>query len=377
MGGNSLVKVLIFADFRSPHARGWADGLEEVGIQTLRVASLGEPTAPTADVRRGAGQQMARRLPATAGHRIRTAEAVVRQVARRSELRRAVAEFRPHIVHALRVPYEGVSALAAVGNEVPVVVSTWGQDFVAQAASDSVLRAWIRRVLPHAAGLIADVPEDLSRARTYGLPGVPTAVAAANFGMAASPPRRLPVRSPMVTYIRGVAPHINYLEFLAAIPEIVAHARTDIRFTGIGLAALPEGRELAADRAFGARINLTDKLNLLQFSEVIRASVATCSPATSDGMPISVLSSLAEGRKTLVAPLPQYADMARQTESLVLMGGADRSAIAEAVLALDEQWAVAEAGEVTTSPFVPEAYDRARNAQIVPDFYDQVLRARS
>lgn len=368
------MKVLLFADFRSPHALGWAAGLDEIGIESLRVASLGELAETAADVRRGAGQQMARRLSATSGHRIRTTEALVRQRSRRRALQQSVAEFRPDLVHALRLPYEGVSALSALANDVPVVISTWGQDFVAQAAADPVLRSWIRRALPRASGLIADVAEDLGRARDYGLEGVPTAVAAANFGMTAAAPRQIDLASPMVTYTRGIGPHINYLDFIRAIPEIIARARTNLRFTGIGLASLGEAQELATDPIVGPRLSLTDKIGLEEFNAIVRESSATCSPATSDGMPISVLRSLAEGCATLVAPLPQFVDLASQTRSLVLMRGADRNAIVDAVLDLDGRWAE-RLGSTLSAPFVPEIYDRSRNAVKVPTFYDRVLRA--
>lgn len=368
------MKVLLFADFRSPHALGWAKGLEEIGIETLRVASLDEVAEAAVDVRRGAGQQMARRLSAKSGHRIRTMEAILRQRSRRRALKQYVAEFRPDLVHALRLPYEGVSALSSLANDVPVVVSTWGQDFVAQAAADPVLRAWIRRTLSCASGLIADVPEDLGRARDYGLGDVPTAVAAANFGMTAAAPRQIDLESPMVTYTRGIGSHINYLEFIRAIPEIIARAKTNLRFTCIGLSSIGEARELATDPIVGPRIRLTGKIGLEEFNEIVRESSATCSPATSDGMPVSVLKSLAEGCATLVAPLPQFVDLASQTRSLVLMRGADRDDIIDAVLELDGLWAK-RLGSTSSTPFVPEIYDRSRNAVIVPNFYARVLGA--
>lgn len=372
------MRVLVFADFRSPHAIGWADGLEAGGIDVLRVSSIGEvgDTAATG-ARSSFGIQMARRLSTRAGHHVRTAEALARQWSRQQVLRSAIGDFGPDLVHALRLPYEGVAALTALRSaSIPVVVSTWGQDFAAQAASDAVLRRWIRRTLPSAAGLVVDVPDDLERGRAFGLADVPTLVAAANFGILPAKERDVQFAVPTVTYTRGLTTHVDYEAFVQAIPIVLSRARSGIQFVGVGLADLPSARRIAGDPEFATRVVLTPKVDSVQFAQLLKRSTATCSPAVSDGMPLSVLQSLAEGCTTLVGPLPQYAEIARQTPQMKIMRGTDAESIAEAVLELDAAWASGPP-VARSEPFVPPIYDRRRNAEVVPEFYDRVLHSWS
>ena len=49
------------------------------------------------------------------------------------EFLRILAEVKPDLVHALRVPFEGMLAAAAPAVEIPLIVSIWGNDLTFHA----------------------------------------------------------------------------------------------------------------------------------------------------------------------------------------------------------------------------------------------------
>src|SRR5437660_1220792 len=58
-------------------------------------------------------------------------------------VRRLVADIRPDLVHAMRIPYEGILASLAVRG-VPLLVSVWGNDFTLHATRDRMLGSLTR-----------------------------------------------------------------------------------------------------------------------------------------------------------------------------------------------------------------------------------------
>ena len=135
----SARRVTIVADYSSPIARQWTAGIAARGI-SVRVLSTVTPGAPVDDLidsvetiarpldslarrllgRRsggGPGPPVAGRWPMLGEFRRRLTPLAVRLTARAVE--RAVAEHRPDLVHALRIPSEGMAAARAVGGRVP------------------------------------------------------------------------------------------------------------------------------------------------------------------------------------------------------------------------------------------------------------------
>src|SRR5699024_4293444 len=149
---------------------------------------------------------------------------------------------------------------------VPVVVSTWGQDFLPQAQDSRLLAAWMRWVLSRTAGLHHDAKTDLQRALLHGLdPATPTLFAAGNFGVDRSlfsaEPRE---RSGHIVYPRGPQGFSNPMLFLETA-AILAQDE-DLRFTAVGLEGYAEAEEFVASRDLGGRIRLTSRLDRDQFA---------------------------------------------------------------------------------------------------------------
>jgi len=87
----------------------------------------------------------------------------------RQSSHRVLREFKPDLVHALRIPNE-TFVLAGL-NEGPKIASVWGQDFIYNCRH-SVLHRWLtKRALPHIDAITADCQRDLNLSIKYGYQG--------------------------------------------------------------------------------------------------------------------------------------------------------------------------------------------------------------
>lgn len=358
------MRVLLYADLRSPHALGWATGLREAGIEFDALSSHSAPEGSRVD-RRDYAAKVARTIPASIAEKLRTLEAATRLPARRAALR-AVADSRYDLIHALRLPYEGLTALDAVRN-VPVVVSTWGQDFTAQAGNDAVLRRWIRRSLPLAAGLHADVAADVARASTYGLGDVPTIVAAGNFGIDTKLFHPRARTSPLVVYVRGLRPYVDHGAFLRAASALMARDPAT-QFAGIGLSGITSAERLQASS--NGRFRTYSNLDRNAFAELIGSATVAVSPSHTDGMPNSVLEALASGCTVVAWPLPQLAELQLLNCDILFDESKSFTGLAETIEnALKKATSLAP---IDPMQLIPEEYHRARNVKVVREFYQEV-----
>src|SRR5262249_30917405 len=86
-------------------------------------------------------------------------------------LRRLIAHLNPDVVHAMRIPFEGLLAShALMRSPVPLVLSVWGNDFTYFAAKYPIIRLLTVRALRRADGLHTDCKRDQQLGFGYGFP---------------------------------------------------------------------------------------------------------------------------------------------------------------------------------------------------------------
>ena len=87
---------------------------------------------------------------------------------KRGRLQRLVERHRPDLVHAMRIPFEGIAAGELTG--LPVIVSVWGNDFTLRADRNRMMATATRRALATAEVLHCDCHRDARMAREWGFP---------------------------------------------------------------------------------------------------------------------------------------------------------------------------------------------------------------
>ncbi len=89
-----------------------------------------------------------------------------RFVARARDL---ITSVKPDIVHALRIPFEGILAAKATPARLPLLISVWGNDFTLFAGRNPLISRQTRRTLERADALLCDCRRDLTLAeRDWG-----------------------------------------------------------------------------------------------------------------------------------------------------------------------------------------------------------------
>jgi glycosyltransferase involved in cell wall biosynthesis len=383
-GGFPVRRILLYGDFRSPHAHGMRDGLVAAGHEVLAVSSevvdcpgVLSPKDFLSRVRQR-GATMARSPDSYGSTRlarsvsvIQTAHTVLdlaRLPARRSFLRRVIRDFNPDVVHALRLPYEGLTALSTT-RRVPVVVSTWGSDFEPMASRDVILRSWLKLMLPRARGIHVDKPGDYRRALEYGFKGdAPHLYSAGNFGIDSERFHRADLKEKgLVVYARRPNPGFNYRGFVKAILEL--DPSIQYRAVGVGLAEVRN--ELVAE--FGEntleRIDLTERLATEEFAELMRKADIVVSPAYWDGTPNSVIEAYVCGCSVVVGRLPQFEDLVKEGLDLHLVDIESWHGMHQRI-----QMLLTQEDNSSVSRVLPLEFDRVANEARFSALYEQILK---
>ena len=238
------MKILFVADGRSPIAQNWiryfakhGDGVHEVHLASTFVcpkdmdfALKGLEIIPVAF----SGLKKSTQPPGTASARTLGLRTAIRQwfgpltIRRAAErLRGYIERVKPDLVHAMRIPYEGMLAADAYTG-VPLIVSTWGNDFTLHATSTQLMSHYTNWTLQVADALHADCQRDVRLAREWGFDrDKPAFVAPGNGGIRTDifypPPTS--VEEPIIINPRGFRPYVCNEAFFKAIPRPDRDAR--------------------------------------------------------------------------------------------------------------------------------------------------------
>jgi len=163
------MKILFVADGRSPTAINWmryfVDKGDEVHLASLYTCSpelalkslhlLPFPLGGV-DTSKGSGAGLIKKIvPPSIRTRIRQSLVPSRIQQSSDALKTVIAEIKPDIIHALRIPYEGMTA-ALADPEMPLLVSVWGNDFTLHADSNRRMRDLTRQTMERVDALLAD-----------------------------------------------------------------------------------------------------------------------------------------------------------------------------------------------------------------------------
>lgn len=379
----TAIKVLIYADFRSPHAKAWADGMIEAGVTVIRLSSHqvsefkddGEKTNA-----QGTRQRIATWLHTTNG----PLGKVIRWLPFRqwihsifyllitsrhevNAIRHAIEQHKPDLIHSLRIPYESVSVLKAEP-QIPWIVSTWGQDFVPQASSDWLLRRWTRTVLANVDGVTYDSPPDYKRALAYGLnPNLPHIYCAGNLGVNTnifyddSKPKTL------VVYPRKMSPYSNYLAFVEVSSRLIEKSK--YQFVAIGLEQIRPEINRRHPELSTEKFITTGTLDQASYGEYIRRAKVVVSPNYSDGTPNSILEALAAGSIVVAGYLPQLKHLAiLNPHRLFLIDPEDSEQIEHGILAAIDS-------DPQSALVLPDAYERDKATKMITELYSFVVNS--
>ena len=280
-------------------------------------------------------------------------------------LNEIVAEVQPDIVHAMRVPYEGM--LAGLAKSIaedfpPLLISIWGNDFTLHAPSTPLMRRATRIALRAADALHADCERDVRLAAKWGFDvSKPSIVLPGAGGIDMSifyPPRDTSLRgnssaeatskteretavsqkeaphsdaSPLIINPRGFRGYVRNDTFFKSIP-LVLRERPDAKFICPTMAGEAQAENWVRELGITESVTLTAPLTREQLADTFRSAQILVSPSTHDGTPNSLIEGMACGCFPICGDLESIREWITDGENGLLIDPSKPQELADAIL---------------------------------------------
>lgn len=371
------MKLLFIADGRSPIATNWIGYFVQAGYEVhlastfaceppLALASLSFIPVAFSGVKGGSqvsprGGKASNLIWGATTVRARTmlrqalGPITLRKAARR--LRRLIEEIRPDLVHAMRIPYEGMLAATAMhvpvkqaptgipeggGRETPpLLISVWGNDFTLHAVSNPWMARHTRLALQRADALHTDCQRDLRIARDWGfrpekpsivLPGAGGVQIDLFFPPDPEGPGESSLRSRSVINPRGFRAYVRNDTFFRAIPIVLAN-RPEVRFVCPGMAGERRALDWIKDLGIENSVELLPHLSREGMADQFHRAAVSVSLTEHDGTPNTLLEAMACGCFPVAGDLESIREWISPGVNGLLVDPGEPQELARAILA--------------------------------------------
>ena len=353
------MRVTLVADGRSPITRRWLRSAASAGVQFDLISSF--PCEKPPEVRGFIVIPLAfSSLAVSKGHSPGLAPAWVKRfrpplqrlrawlgplTIRRckSAFLQALHQFQPDVVHALRIPYEGMLA-SFTPQHIPFSLSIWGNDLTLHARSSPLLAAATRRALARADGILADADRDLNLALAWGFHADnPRLNVPGNGGidfeeidalLADLPPAPdwLPGDRIFILNPRGIRPAYVLQDTFFASASIAVQKMPKIFFLCAAMQGQPQAEAWLKEyhlEEHARLLPLMDQRELWALAARCRASVSL---AIHDGTPNTLLESMACGCLPIAGDIASLREWIRPEANGLLVDPYNPAGVAQAIL---------------------------------------------
>jgi glycosyltransferase involved in cell wall biosynthesis len=385
------MRLLFVADGRSPIALNWmqyfADRGDEVflastfacqptlklsGLEIVPVAFSGVKSASAASSRPRSRLWGASTLQLRIVLRQWLGPLTISRAARR--LRGVIERVKPDLVHAMRIPYEGMLAADAVAGLTPLLVSVWGNDFTLHAPSTPLMRHYTEWTLKVADALHADCQRDIRLGKQWGFSvNKPTLVAPGSGGIRIDVfyPPSTPIAAPLVVNPRGFRAYVRNDIFFQAIP-LVLKERPDARFACAGMAGERQVIDWIEKLGIGSAVELLPPRPYAEMADLFRSAQVVVSPTTHDGTPNTLLEALACGCFPVAGDLESIREWITPGKNGLLVDASNASTLAAAILRGLNETALRRQAAEQNAAIIAGRAEYTRNMALAAKFYEKI-----
>lgn len=339
------MRLLFVADGRSPTALNWMRHWIERGDEIYLASTFAcNPDLPLKGLDfTPVAFSRAKKLtsfPSSASTRTLGPRTVIRQwlgpltIPRAARGLKAVIErVKPDLIHAMRIPYEGMLAADAY-SDIPLIVSVWGNDFTLHALSTPLMRHYTHWSLSVADGLHTDCQRDVRLAKQWGYSvNKPTLVAPGNGGIRTDIfyPPSAPMEKPVVINPRGIRAYVRNDVFFKAIP-LVLEKMPQARFVCSSMAGEAQAIQWIRELNIEHAVQLQPALPHAQMAEEFRRARVIVSPSVHDGTPNSLLEGMACGCFPVAGNLESIREWITPNQNGLLTDATNPRALADSIL---------------------------------------------
>ena len=405
------MRILLVADGRSPNTLHWLSTLltlsyqvrlvssypcsRPAGVQDFtviplafgQVAGLGTPPVRAASPALHRSTWI-RRLISQARPIFLTARYILGPYAVRRQAQQFVRFIEadpPDLVHALRIPFEGMLATATPAGML-FVVSIWGNDLTLHAKGSPWMRAMTTRCLARADALIADAHRDIRLGHAWGFAaGRPTLVVPGSGGIDLAEINRphpfttgsvtgyLPAGVPLIVNPRGSRPgSVRNDVFFRAIPRVL-RSHPEAIFLCPSLDRQPEALRWIKRLNLQTHVRLMPQLPQDQLWNIFQHAQIFVSPSQHDGTPNSLLEAMACGCFPIVGDIESLREWITPGVNGLLVDPTSPEALAEAILTALNSPELRYRATAINIALIKERAEVGPTRQAIDQFYHQVL----
>ncbi len=387
-----IMRILFVVDGRSPIAQNWIRHFAACGDEVYLASTFACSAGVDFPIKRleiipvaFSALKKADQHPGSASARTLGLRTVVRQWFGPLTIRRAAQRLRgfieqtkPDLIHAMRIPYEGMLAADSHAPHVgrPLIVSTWGNDFTLHAPSTRLMSHYTRWTMQVADALHADCHRDLRLAREWGF-GVekPGLVIPGNGGVRSNifyPPAK-PVEEPVIINPRGFRPYVRNDAFFKAIPLLLAK-HPNARFIFASIAGEPQAVQWVRELNISNAVEFLSPLPHAKMAEVFRRAQIVASPSIHDGTPNTLLEGIACGCFPIAGDLESIREWITPNENGLLFDSTSPQSIADAILFAIENKSLRNKAAGLNQNIIATRAEYRQNMQKAKEFYEEVMR---
>jgi hypothetical protein len=294
------------------------------------------------------------------------------------KLRAFIQDVQPDIIHAMRIPYEGMltaEALSGMTIKTRFIVSVWGNDFTLHAPSTPLMSYYTRKTMKSVHALHADCERDVRLAQTWGLSlDKPTLVTPGNGGIRSDvfyPPSE-PVTNPTIINPRGFRSYVKNEAFFKSIPLVLAK-RSDARFICSSMQGESQALQWMKELKIEHAVQLNPPLSHTQMGDVFRSAQVVVSPSIHDGTPNSLLEGMACGCFPIAGDLESIREWITHAQNGLLVDPNNPQAIADAILIALEREDLRREAAGLNAKIISARAEYGGNMEKVVEFYEAVL----
>jgi glycosyltransferase involved in cell wall biosynthesis len=255
-----------------------------------------------------------------------------------ARLSQVIRQVQPDLIHAMRIPYEGMLAALALEKlpapRPPLLISVWGNDFTLHAAANPWMGAFTRRALHKAAALHTDCFRDQRLAFQWGFdPDKPAVVLPGGGGIQMDlfyPSAEALGGPPAVINPRGVRAYVRSDTFFRAIP-LVLKQFSEARFLCTTMAGDPGAKSWLDVLGIAGSVDLLPRQTRAEMADLFRRSLVVVSPSFHDGTPNTLLEAMACGCYPIAGDIESLREWITPGLNGALFDPGDPQALARAV----------------------------------------------
>lgn len=387
------MRLLFVVDGRSPIALNWIKYFIEAGHEVhmvssypcnpdLRLASLSvvpvalsEAAGTDSVVTKGRGSWKSL-IPVGTRTAVRQWLGPLTLASASKRLYTIVSSLQPDLIHAMRIPFEGM--LAALADPLaPLLISVWGNDFTLHAPATPQLASYTRSTLQRASALHADCERDVHLANAWGfsddkpaivLPG--SGGVQANIFFPSEPKSK--IDRPQVINPRGFRAYVRSDTFFKAVP-LILEQHPETHFVCPNMAGVTQAVRWIEELGIVDHVTLLPQQSRSQMADLFRQAQVAVSPSTHDGTPNTLLEAMACGCFPVAGDLESIREWIVPGVNGLLIDPTEPESLAQAVCIALQQPALLERAAQYNLSLIRERADYGQIMERAALFYRQLV----